>query len=290
MARTPNRRQREAARDRERATAEARRASARRRRQLVGAGVVVLVLLGLLGAYLGSRDDDDSATSSSTTTSVPTASTADASLPPTGVAPTPAPMGESLEGPTPCPAADGSSPRVTLFAEAPGTCIDPTSFYIATISTTVGEMTVQLNPRRAPETVNAFVVLAGYHFYDGQPVTSVSELASFTIGLEFTGPGADEAPGFTIPDEVPEGGQVFTPGTLAMSGTSGTPGTNRGQLLVATYERAAGIDQGVTGFGIMLSGDEVLKAIDSLASQDGLPTEPVTITSLRVVRSSPIPD
>lgn len=288
MARTPNRRQREAARDRERAAAEARRAAGRRRRQLIGGGVVVLVLLGVLGAYLGSRDDAVD-TSSTTTSTVPTARTDDATLPPTGVTPTAAPMGGTLDGPTPCPAEDGSSPRITLFTEAPGTCIDPSYFYIATIATTVGDMTVQLNPGRAPETVNAFVVLAGYHFYDGQPVTSVSALTSFTIGLDFTGPGADEAPGFTIPDEVPPEGQIFTPGALAMSGTPGTPGTNRGRLLVATYEKAADIDQGVTGFGIMLSGDQVLKAIDSRASQDGLPTEPVTVTSIRVVRSSPIP-
>jgi peptidyl-prolyl cis-trans isomerase B (cyclophilin B) len=286
MARTPNRRQREAARDRERAAAEVRRAAARRRRRLVGAAVAALVALAVVGAWLGSRSESDRSASTTTTSTVPTPSTADPSLPPTGVTPEPAPTGGALDGPTPCPAEDGTSARVTLFAEAPPSCIDSSSFYIATISTTVGEMTVQLNPRRAPDTVNALVVLARYHFYDGQPVTSVSPSASFTIGLDFTGTGADEVPGFAIPDEAPAEGQIFTPGTLAM--TAGA-GTTRGQLLVATYEKAAGIDQGVTSVGIMLSGDQVLKAIDSLASQDGLPTEPVTITSIRVVRSSAIP-
>jgi cyclophilin family peptidyl-prolyl cis-trans isomerase len=246
-------------------------------------------VLGLLGAVLGSRSQSTSTPTTTTSSSTAPPTTTDPALPPTGATPIAAPMGGTLDGPTPCPAEDGSSPRITLFAQAPTTCIDPSYFYIATITTSVGEMTVQLNPRRAPQTVNAFVVLAGYHFYDGQPVTSVSSLASFTIGLDFTGPDAERAPGFTIPDEVPAQGQIFTPGTLAMSGTPGSPGTNRGQLLVATFQNAAGIDQGVTGFGIMLSGDEVLAAIDSLATQDGLPAEPVTITAVRVARSSAIP-
>ena len=202
------------------------------------------------------------------------------------MAPVPAPAGASITGPTPCPAEDGSSPRVTGFAEAPASCIDADSFYLATVTTTKGAITFQLNPKRAPQTVNDFVVLARYHFYDGQPLTTVTTRASFTLGLAFS--GGTEA-GFPIPDEVLPQGQVFTPGMLAMSGTPGTPGTNRGQLLVATFENAAGIDQGVTSFGIMLSGDDTLAAIDALASQDGTPTEAVTITSITVARGSAIP-
>jgi cyclophilin family peptidyl-prolyl cis-trans isomerase len=197
-------------------------------------------------------------------------------------------MGASLTGPTPCPAEDGSSPRTTLFAEAPPTCIDPGFFHIATIATSAGTMTVQLNPELAPQTVNDFVVLARYHFYDGQPVTSITSRQSFTIGLAFTGEGADRAPGFAFPGDATAQGTVLTPGALATGGPAGSAG-DRGQLLVATYEDAAGIDPGVTAFGFMLSGDEVLRAVDALATQSGLPAAPVTITSITVTRSSAIP-
>jgi len=81
---------------------------------------------------------------------------------------------------------------------------------------------------------------------------------------------------------------VLTPGTLATGGPAGPQG-DRGQLLVATYEDAAAIDPGVTTLGFMLSGDDVLRAVDALATQGGLPAEPVTITSITVTRSSPIP-
>ena len=197
-------------------------------------------------------------------------------------------MGETLSGATPCPADDGSSPRVTLFAEAPPTCIDPAYFYVATIRTTEGDLTVQLNPKRAPATVNDFVVLARYHFYDGQPVTSVRSRASFTVGLAFTGDGADEAPGFTIPAEASAQGSVMATGLLSMV-PSGTPAASRGELLFATFEDAPGIDPSVVTFGVTLSGEETIAAIDALATQDGQPADAVTITSITVARTSAIP-
>ena len=51
----------------------------------------------------------------------------------------------------------------------------------------------------------------------------------------------------------------------------------------------AGIDQGVTSFGVMLAGEQTLAAVDALASQSGQPTQVVTVTSITVARSSAIP-
>lgn len=286
MARTSNRRQREASRQKAQQAAAARQAATRRRRRVLAGAVAVLVVLGVVAAVLGSRSSSNSSPATTSTT-VPSR-TSSTPLPSGGVEPTPAPMGASLTGATPCPAEDGSAPRTTLFAEAPPTCIDPGYFHIATITTSVGTMTVQLNPKLAPRTVNDFVVLARYHFYDGQPVTSIAARQSFTVGLAFTGDRAEQAPGFAFPGDESGQGTVLTPGTLATGGPAGSAG-DRGQLLVATYEDAAGIDPGVTAFGFMLSGDEVLRTIDALATEGGLPAEPVTITSITVARSSPIP-
>ncbi len=282
MAPPSRRRSQQAARER----AAARQAAAARRRRVIAAVVALLVVLSVVGAYLGSTRSASTSRPATTTTSLPT-STTRAALPPTGVTPPPVPVGQALTGPTPCPAEDGSSPRVTSFAEAPPTCIDTGFFYTATIATSKGDLTLQLNPSRAPETVNDFVVLARYHYYDGQPVTAVQRRASFTIGVALSGDGSDKAPGFALPDEAPGQGQVLTPGTISMTGS--TAGANRGQLLVATYEDAAGIDPGVTPFGIMLSGDDTLAAIDRLASQAGEPTEVVTVEGVTVTRGSAVP-
>lgn len=287
MARTPDRRQREAARERSRNAAEARQAATRRRQRIIAVVVAAVVVLSIFGAVLGSRSAARGSTAT-TTTSLPSTSTT-RTLPDGGVTPTAAAMGGSLTGATPCPADDGSSPRVTLFAEAPPTCIDPAYFHVATIRTSVGDLTVQLNPKLAPQTVNDFVVLARYHFYDGQPVTSVRSRASFTVGLAFSGAAAEEAPGFTVPSEAPAGGQIFVPGMLAMVPATGAGDGSRGQLLVATFEDAASIDQSVTAFGTMLSGEAVLAAVNALATRSELPAEAVTVAEISVVRTSAIP-
>jgi cyclophilin family peptidyl-prolyl cis-trans isomerase len=173
-----------------------------------------------------------------------------------------------------------------MFAEAPPICIDPAFFYIATIETTEGPLTIQLNPVTAPVTVNAFVVLARYHFYDGQPITSILPRQSFGFGNDFTGPTKDTAPGFTIPDEPSAQGRVSSPGAIAMTGS---PGANRGSILIATFDQAPAIDPNVATFGLMLDGDNTLSAINAFASESGEPTSVVTITSISIRKSSPIP-
>ena len=46
-------------------------------------------------------------------------------------------------------------------------CIDVTHRYTATIDTSEGTMVVALDAIKAPRTVNSFVFLARYHYYDG---------------------------------------------------------------------------------------------------------------------------
>jgi len=68
---------------------------------------------------------------------------------------------------TECPAPDGSSPRQTKFSGEMPMCIDPAKQYQATIVTNHGTMTAFLHPGNAPRTVNNFVCLARYHYFDG---------------------------------------------------------------------------------------------------------------------------
>ena len=65
-----------------------------------------------------------------------------------------------------CPAPDGSSPRQTSFDGPPPMCIDPSKSYTATMDTSLGEMVIHLDAAGAPKTVNNFVFLARYHYYD----------------------------------------------------------------------------------------------------------------------------
>jgi len=281
MARSSDRRQQQLARQKAQTAATARQRKARRRKQFAAGGVAVLVVLSTLGAFLGSKSSTTK-TATTTTTAVSTSST----LQKSGITPPAVAPGVTLTGATPCPAEDGSSARTSSFESAPTTCIDNTHFYTATITTTKGPLTIQLNPKVSPQTVNTFVVLARYHYYDGQPITDVRSRASFTAGMAFSGGTAQ--PGFDIPGEIPAKGSVFTPGALSLAPASASNGIG-GQLVFATFDQAPDNSQQVTPLGIMLSGDATLTAINKLASESGKPTELVTITSISVVQSGAIP-
>lgn len=243
--------------------------------------VVLLALLAGLAAAFGVGDDttvERTGPATSTSTTRPAA----------GIEVPPAPPGRALTGPTPCPAADGSSPRTTTFAEPPPMCIDTSRFYEAVLVTSVGELTLQLNPQRAPGAVNNFVVLARYHYYDGQPMTNALPRQAVLFAGAFDNPPGVESPGYTIPDEYPEEGQIFTPGAIAMIPRNGEPDALGGAFLLATFEGAAGLPQNLTQLGIMLDGARTLAAMDKAGSPGGDPTELIVIEDVRITESVPI--
>ena len=67
----------------------------------------------------------------------------------------------------PCPNPDGSSPRQIKFDGPPPMCIDPAKNYTAEMVTSMGTMTIALDSASAPQTVNSFVFLARYLYYEG---------------------------------------------------------------------------------------------------------------------------
>jgi cyclophilin family peptidyl-prolyl cis-trans isomerase len=168
-------------------------------------------------------------------------------------------------------------------------CIDPSMFYEATISTSKGDLIVQLNPEQAVNAVNNFVVLSRYHYYDDQPFTTIVSRQSASVEGIFENPAGVTSPGYTLPEEVPDQGQVFFPGSIAMIPEPGAPNDGYGgAFLLATFELAPGIPQTVTQFGIMLDGQDVLIALEKAASRNGIPTELITIDSITVRPTIPI--
>ncbi|MEY4131271.1 MAG: hypothetical protein RLZZ31_1395 [Actinomycetota bacterium] len=278
MPRPQSRRQRQLAREQARAAKAVATQRRKRVTQIVAAVVVVAIVASIFGALLAGR----SGSQSSTSTSVPDRSTTTSSLPSNGVEPQAAAVGATLNSAT-CPSPEGTSPRTTSFpgfANGVPQCIDPNYFHIATFSTSVGELVIQLNPKVSPKSVNTFTVLARYHYFDGQPVTKIVDRASFTIGTLFQ---TTNNFGFTIDPEFPGAGTIFTPGFLSITPRSPA------ELTVATFEKAADNNQAVNPLGVMLSGDDVLTAVNAAASESGEPTKQITIRSVSVRQSSPLP-
>jgi cyclophilin family peptidyl-prolyl cis-trans isomerase len=242
---------------------------------IVGVVLLLVVVAGVFGAR-------SSGTQSAASTTTPASSTT-SSPPVTGLKNLPAvPAGAQLTTPTTCPPDDGSAPRVTSFSGPPPMCIDTSKFYEAIVSTNKGDLTLQLNPEQAPNAVNNFVVLSGYHYYDGQSFTTIIPRQSAAVETQFANPSGVSSPGYTLPSEVPPQGQIFVPGSIAMIPESGAPNdAYGGAFLLATFELAPGIPQSVTQFGIMLDGQDVLKALEKASSQSGAPTELITITGIK---------
>jgi cyclophilin family peptidyl-prolyl cis-trans isomerase len=125
------------------------------------------------------------------------------------------------------PAADGSSPQQRKFDQEPPMVIDTTKRYTATMVTSHGTMVIALDPLAAPKTVNSFVFLARYHYYDGIIFHRI--IPGFVLqGGDPTGTGTG-GPGYKFDDELPAPGR-YQIGSLAMANAG--PNTNGSQFFV----------------------------------------------------------
>lgn len=279
MGKSPSQRAREqqrAARLAEVAQAEQRRG---RRRRLLAVVMVVAVasmlLAGLIGGFIDPNADERASTRDGEDIDTPSSV-----APPVSI--TLPPPGETRTDTTECPAADGSSPRVTTFAGPPPDCLDPDLDYQAVITTSEGDIRVLLDAERAPITVNNFVVLARYHFYDGLPFYEIwprqMVLTGDATGEPELGQGG---PGYTIPDEIPEVGVIYPVGTVAM--WNDVPGENGSRFLIATGEQATALPPRYTPFGLVLDGMDALNAIQFLGDPlSGQPIDEASIVSIAI--------
>jgi peptidyl-prolyl cis-trans isomerase B (cyclophilin B) len=249
---------------------------------------LLLIPFGALALYgivklVGS--DDGAATSTSTTIDAGSSTTLDPNAPTTTLTPLPSTIaGATLTGDTPCPAADGSSPRTITFAKAPPSCTDATKTYTAEVTTSEGAYTIELDAASAPLTVNNFVVLARYHYFDNTICHRVIPGFAVQCG-DPTGTGSG-GPGYTFADELPAAGS-YKVGSIAMANSG--PDTNGSQFFIITGDNGVALDPLYTLFGQVTDGlDTTVQALDALGNPDtaanGVPplkqivVESVTIT------------
>ena len=181
---------------------------------------------------------------------------------------------------TSCPAADGSAAKKQVFTAAPPMCIDVAKNYTATMVTNKGTMTFTLLPAKAPKTVNNFVVLSRYHYYDGIIFHRV--VPEFVLqggDPEGTGSGG---PGYTFADELPQA-REYKIGSVAMANSG--PDTNGSQFFVISGINGTALPPLYSLFAELADGQATVDAIAALAVNDGAPSEPVTITSVTITET-----
>src|SRR5919197_3924861 len=106
--------------------------------------------------------------------------------------------------------------------------VDANKKYTATIDTSCGKITIELDPKAAPKTVNNFVFLANQKFFDG--LTFHRVVKDFVIqGGDPQGTGSG-GPGYEFADELPKDGYKL--GSLAMANSG--PNTNGSQFFIVT--------------------------------------------------------
>ena len=188
--------------------------------------------------------------------------------------------------PSECPAADGSAAQQREFTAAPPLCIDPAKTYTALVTTNHGEFTVELDPARAPATVNSFVVLARSRYFDDTICHRI--IPGFVVQCgdpDGTGTGG---PGYSIPDELPLAGE-YQIGSLAMANSG--PNTSGSQFFVITGESGAALPPSYSLFGQVTDGlDDTVVALDALGNPDQAadgvpPLEEVRIESVTITET-----
>jgi cyclophilin family peptidyl-prolyl cis-trans isomerase len=165
------------------------------------------------------------------------------------------------------------------YSTPPELTIDLRKVYTATLDTNHGEIVIELDVVRSPQTVNNFIFLARDGFYDGVVFHRVIE--NFMIqGGDPTGTGMG-GPGYKFRDEI-EGAGSYNRGTVAMANSG--PHTNGSQFFICHTD--TGLPHSYTIFGKVTSG---IDTVDSIAttSTDGSdrPQSDVVINTVTITES-----
>ncbi len=167
-----------------------------------------------------------------------------------------------------------------MYPYPPVMSIDSTKSYTATLTTSAGVMTVELNAKATPVTANNFVFLAKEKFYDGTIFHRV--MKGFMIqGGDQTGTGMGDA-GYKFNDEPVTA--KYERGTIAMANSG--PNTNGSQFFIMHEDYP--LPPNYVIFGKVTEGLETLDAIaNAPVESDGRgelskPVTPVTITSVTI--------
>jgi len=186
--------------------------------------------------------------------------------------------GGSLPGMAyPFPALDGSAPKTQQFNDTPEFGIDTSKRYTATMDTSMGTLVIALDAVNAPITVNNFVFLAGYKYYEGVIFHRI--INGFVCqGGDPTGTGRG-GPGYKFPDEPVK--NRYQIGSLAMANAG--PDTNGSQFFLISGPNGASLPPQYNHFGQVVKGLEIVDAMQSVPTGSGdRPKTDVVINSVTI--------
>lgn len=133
----------------------------------------------------------------------------------------------------------------------------------AIIHTSMGDITVKLYPKEAPNTVKNFAKLSNEGFYNNLLWHRV--IKGFIIQSGDPNGDGTGGPGYQFNDEI--NAHPIVQGTLAMANSG--ENTNGSQFFIVTDGPQSSLDGKYTVFGDVLSGIEVVKKISEVPTDSG---------------------
>jgi len=260
-----NKRERELARKKYERQQERRAARAveRKRRNRIAAVVagLAVVAVAVLAVVLSSRSDSSTTASDTPSPSASASSSAGSSAKACAKAPTPTTKDQTWSAP-------GGSP----LPKTPPTFMK--------LATNCGDIVIQMDTTKAPQTSQSMAFLAAQKFYD------LSDCFRLTVtGLYVLQCGSPTnknvgGPGYQIPDEnLPaKGDNNYPAGTVAMANSG--PGTSGSQFFIVYKDTTLGPDY--TIWGKVVSGLDVVQNVAAAGVQTGAgapaPNQAIVIT------------
>lgn len=152
----------------------------------------------------------------------------------------------------------------------------------AVLTTSCGDITIELDPSSAPDNVNSFVFLAREGFYDGTIIHRLVPEFVFQGGdPDATGLGG---PGYTVLDEFPDSDFVYEPGTVAIA-RSALANSGGSQFFIVTGEQGQVLAPQFSVIGRVTAGFDVMDRITAVevggpSTEGSTPQETIYIESL----------
>jgi cyclophilin family peptidyl-prolyl cis-trans isomerase len=239
---------------------------------------VLIACFALVIAGCGDSKDDEQ-----TATSTPAAAATDTATPAATESATPAGSNEFL--PEGCEDVKKPAPKDVGKIKKPTEKLSKSKTYVATISTTCGDIEVKLDAKQAPVTGGNFKYLADKKFFDGTTFHRV--VAGFVIqGGDPAGTG-EGGPGYTVV-ETPPSSLKYTNGVVAMAKTGTDPaGASGSQFFIVTAPEDAGLPPEYALLGKVTKGMDVADKIGKIQADPttGQPAAQVIIKSVTVKES-----
>ncbi|MER0245670.1 peptidylprolyl isomerase [Streptomyces sp. HSW2009] len=220
----------------------AARTKAQKRNVLIAGGLVLALIAGLMVALAGLFDSDDDK------------------------------KDEAERPKDPCAQPAAGEPSGQTWKKEPKVTIDKSAAYSMKLATTCGDLTIGLDAKNAPHTVNSFNFLAGKGYFDHTRCHRLTNQGIYVLQCGDPKGDGTGTPGYTIPDENLKDpklkGNVYPAGTIAMAnrynpqpakGESKNENSGGSQFFIVYQDSE--LPPYYTPFGQLTGGQDALKKI-----------------------------